>query len=98
MLSTKPKHPKELNFGPTKYLGGWVGCREHWQQLFILQAFVRPGFDQGVEASLKEALLQFLIADPHGISVVRVLAQKASTMLEGLDASLHPANYGVLPS
>ena len=97
MLSTKPKLPKELNFDPTKYHGGWVGCCEHWQRLFILPAFVRSGFDQSVEASLEEALLQFLMADPHGISVVRVLAQKASTMLEGLDPSFHPADYGVLP-
>ena len=87
-----------MSFDPTKYLWGRVGRREHWQRFFILPAFVRPGFDEFVEESLKEALLHILIADPQGISVVCVLTQKASTMLEGLDPSLHPANYCVLPS
>ena len=87
-----------MNFDLTKYLWGRVGCRKHWQRFFILPAFVRPGFDKPVEARLEELLIQFFFTGPHGISIVRVLAQKVSMMLKGLDPPLDPAYYGVLPS
>ena len=43
-----------------------------------------------------ELLIHVFVAGPHGISIVCILAQKASTVLEGLDPSLDPAYNGVL--
>ena len=56
------------------------------------------GFDKPVEGRLEELRVQVFVAGPHGIKIIHVLAQEASTVLEGLDPPLDPSYYCVLPS